>query len=283
MSKRFLMMEPIGNAINPITKAPIYGDPISIATSVGGAVASNVVGGMFAPDSPSGGASGGGNTANGSIYDPFQQYRAQAGSTLNSLIYGGSAGAANANSQASQLEAQANSIQPYHGEGWPRFAARKNGLLQQAADLRTQGAKMAQQNPTDIIKQMPGYQFGMDQGRDQLNRTMAQTGQSQSGAQQVALSQYGEQYAGSYYDKMIAQLNGMAGVNQSMTDMTGANNAAQNQSNLRNSTLNQNAQGLIGAGVSGLQSIFNNSGYVPSNGGSSSVPGTTGVSMFTSR
>ncbi len=69
-------------------------------------------------------------------------------------------------------------------------------------------------NPSQIT-QTPGYQFGMNQGVQALNRTMAQTGQTQSGGQQVALSQYGQQYAGQQLTAQQETLGKMSGAFQS--------------------------------------------------------------------
>jgi hypothetical protein len=110
-------------------------------------------------------------------------------------------------------------------------------------------------SPTDMIKNMPGYQFGMNQGAETLNRTMAGTGQAQSGAQQIGLSEFGQQYAGSFYDKMVSQLSSMAGVGQGTTNVTSQNQLNQNQNNLQSSTIGS----AVSAGVKGLTQSFNNS------------------------
>jgi hypothetical protein len=58
----------------------------------------------------------------------------------------------------------------------------------------------------DYLKQMPGYQFGMTQGLDALNRNFAATGVGQGGAQSLALQNYGNQYAGQAYQQLISNL-----------------------------------------------------------------------------
>lgn len=81
-------------------------------------------------------------------------------------------------------------------------------------------------NPSQIT-QTPGYQFGMNQGAETLNRTMAKTGQTQSGGQQVALSQYGQDYA---QQQLLAQQNmlgNMSGAFQNPATGQSAYNQAQ--------------------------------------------------------
>jgi hypothetical protein len=114
-------------------------------------------------------------------------------------------------------------------------------------------------SPTDIIKGMPGYQFGMNQGAEALNRTMSQTGNVGSGSQQIALSEFGQQYAGSFYDKMVNNLMGMSGATQSPMNVTGQNSL--------NSQNNQNSWQGVAQGIGGLANTFNSGvSYNPSVG-----------------
>jgi hypothetical protein len=64
---------------------------------------------------------------------------------------------------------------------------------------------------SDYIKQTPGYQFGINQGQDVLNRQFAATGVGQTGSQNLALQNYGNQYAGNAYQQLISNLMGPAG------------------------------------------------------------------------
>mgnify|MGYP003648395207 CR=1 FL=1 len=83
----------------------------------------------------------------------------------------------------------------------------------------------------DFIKAQPGYQFGMDQGQQALERRFSSTGIGQSGAENIALAGYGQAYAGDYYQKMINNLmaasgSGMAG------NMTTSESSSQGPSGL---------------------------------------------------
>jgi len=74
----------------------------------------------------------------------------------------------------------------------------------------------------DYLKQTPGYQFGMNQGLEALNRNFAATGVGNTGAQSVALQNYGNQYAGQALQQLIGNLQPAAGVG-----ITGVNSQSQ--------------------------------------------------------
>jgi hypothetical protein len=63
----------------------------------------------------------------------------------------------------------------------------------------------------DFITSRPGYQFGYNQGLEGLNRNFAATGQGQTGAQDIALQNYGQGYAGNYLQQLIGNVQGPAG------------------------------------------------------------------------
>jgi hypothetical protein len=64
---------------------------------------------------------------------------------------------------------------------------------------------------TDFIKSQPNYQFGINQGQDVLTRQFNSTGVGDTGAQQIALQGYGNQYAGNAYQQLISNLMGPSG------------------------------------------------------------------------
>ena len=63
----------------------------------------------------------------------------------------------------------------------------------------------------DYIKSTPGYQFGMDQGQQALERSYSSRGFGQSGNESIALSGYGQQYAGQQYQQLISNLMAPSG------------------------------------------------------------------------
>jgi hypothetical protein len=58
----------------------------------------------------------------------------------------------------------------------------------------------------DYIKQTPGYQFGMTQGQEAVERSFAASGFGNSGNQSIALQNYGNQYAGQALQQLIGNL-----------------------------------------------------------------------------
>lgn len=72
----------------------------------------------------------------------------------------------------------------------------------------------------DFIKQTPGYQFGMDQGQEALERSFAARGFGPSGYQDIALQNFGQQYANQQYQQLIGNLMNPAGVNMMGTNTT---------------------------------------------------------------
>lgn len=66
----------------------------------------------------------------------------------------------------------------------------------------------------DFIQSQPGYQFGMTAAEQGAQRKFAATGSGPSGAEDLALRQTDQQYAGSYYDKMVQNLMTISGATQ---------------------------------------------------------------------
>ena len=116
-------------------------------------------------------------------------------------------------------------------------------------------------NPASITS-TPGYQFNMQQGQQALNRQAAQTGQQQSGAQQIALQQYGQGFSQNYLQNQLSQLSQLSGATQSPLSMVAANqNAFSNQQQ----SLGNIMGGLGGLSQSGLfgGSSSSGGGYAP--------------------
>jgi hypothetical protein len=67
-------------------------------------------------------------------------------------------------------------------------------------------------NPNSVTN-MPGYQFGLTQGNQALNRQLAAQGLTGSGAQMQELQQFNQQYAGQFLNQEQARLAGLAGMN----------------------------------------------------------------------
>jgi len=78
----------------------------------------------------------------------------------------------------------------------------------------------------DYLKNTPGYQFQYGQGKEALNRQFAATGVGQTGAQNIALQNYGNSYAANSLQQLISNLAAPSGAgligNTSSSSSTGA-------------------------------------------------------------
>ena len=72
-----------------------------------------------------------------------------------------------------------------------------------------------------LVTEMPGYQFGMEQGTQALERGAAARGRQLSGAQLNALQRYGQDYAGAQYQNYLSPYMQMAGMGQTSAAQTG--------------------------------------------------------------
>lgn len=113
---------------------------------------------------------------------------------------------------------------------------------------------------SDYMKSTPGYQFGMDQGTQAVSRQAAASGAGPSGAENLALQNYGNQYAQTQYQQLIQNLMAPSGAGQG-----GIVTPAQQQSSFGAQALGAYA----GAGFPGVSSIFG------SGAASAAVPGST--------
>ena len=104
-------------------------------------------------------------------------------------------------------------------------------------------------NDPSSITSNPGYQFRLNQGVQGLDRSAASKGKLFSGAQGKAVTEYGQNYATSEYDKALARYKSAIDVGQTSTgrvDQAGMTTAA-GKGSLYNSLANlatSRAQGL---------------------------------------
>jgi len=100
---------------------------------------------------------------------------------------------------------------------------------------------------------------GLQQGQRTLNAGLAKTGQTESGAEKLALQNYGQDYFNQQYQNLYNQYTGLSQATAAPLNM-----ANQNQLNATNDA---NAWKAIAGGVQGLSGAFNssssNSGYAP--------------------
>lgn len=130
---------------------------------------------------------------------------------LKALPWAGISGATSIGSsiygldQASKIRKQSNAIgnKPDPLDAW------RQQYAQQLAAL--------QANPGSVTN-MPGYQFGMDQGSQALQRQMAQGGYTQSGNEKIALQNYGQKYSSDFLNNEMARLAQLSGFQFPSTD-----------------------------------------------------------------
>ena len=150
------------------------------------------------------------------------------GSGLNSLFGGGGGGGGGSTSSGT--------YDPY-GQYRGQAASQLNTLMN---------------NPSMAMSQ-PGYQQQLQQGMRTTQRGAAATGMLQSGAEQNALQNVGQNTFGSYYNQQLANLMQLSGASQSPA----AAGMAQQQA----ASIAQNRQlqgaGTLMSGMSTLGGLFN--------------------------
>lgn len=123
---------------------------------------------------------------------------------------------------------------------------------------RAQAATQLNQLMTDPSQaySSPGYQQQLQQGQTSVNRGMAATGQLQSGGEQAALQNLGQNTFSSYYNNMLANLTQLSGASQSPASA----GMAQAQAGNINSLMQQRNLSNITSGLGGLNTIYGGSG-----------------------
>lgn len=115
-----------------------------------------------------------------------------------------------------------------------------------------------------LLSNLPGYQFQMNQGNQAVQRNLAAAGLLQSGAAGKALQQYGQGVASNYAGQYVNGLQSLAGLGQTSvanTGAVGANTANQIGSNQIYAG-NAQASGYAGtanavnSGLSGLTGLY---------------------------
>lgn len=104
---------------------------------------------------------------------------------------------------------------------------------------------------------LPGYQTQLQMGQQAVNRGMAKTGQLQSGAEQVALQDLGQNTFSSFYNSKLATLMQLSGASQNPAVAANAmSNSALADAQIRNANMNMFSSG-IGGMTAGLKSLYN--------------------------
>jgi hypothetical protein len=145
---------------------------------------------------------------------------AQLGSGLFQGYQAGKAADQSAAASQAAIDEQRRQFDLTRGDFAPYREAGARGL-----GLYEQGVSQVP-SAQDVMAQ-PGYQFGMDQGMNALQRQIAAHGGRNSGAAQKAATRYGTDYATTKYNDAwakrndrLAQLGALAGIGQAATSST---------------------------------------------------------------
>jgi len=128
---------------------------------------------------------------------------------------------------------------------------------QEAYDKALAGAPNAQQSTEDVTAQAlaePGYQFGLQQGQQALDRKIAAMGGRVSGAALKAATQFGNDYGSTKYNAAyqrrqdrLNRLSSLAGFGQTATNASSA--AGANAANAMSGILQQQGQNAGAANI----------------------------------
>ncbi len=131
-------------------------------------------------------------------------------------LYGGGGGAASSGGGATNWMNNIKSATQLAGSAYGLYDSYQQRQKEKAAQAQKQQyidqMNRLSADPSAVTK-LPGYQFGMDQGSQALNRQLAAQGLTGSGAQMQELQQFGQQYAGQYLSQEQQRLAGLAGMN----------------------------------------------------------------------
>lgn len=216
-----------------------------------------------------GGDTAGGNTAGGSAYDPYKDERPKFFSGLKTLMgmggTPGTPGSKNALSYNDWVKANPTQATGYGGTGPIRNLSELGMYRRGLSDADSQKAyqdyvtSLGGLEPTEgvsgneaainMVMNSPTYMGGLQQGQRTLNANLARTGQTESGAEKLALQNYGQDYFNQQYQNLYNQYTGLSQATAAPLDMS-------NQNRL-NASQNQAGWGAVAQGVQGISSNFN--------------------------
>ena len=116
------------------------------------------------------------------------------------------------------------------------------------------------QNPSSVAS-LPGYQAAEQAGSANLQRSMAATGQTQSGAEQGALARYGQQFQQSAFNDQYTKLAQLSGAS---AGPGAGGTAGVDQANLNSKNASQ-LGGAIGSAIGPGMSNTISSWFTPTN------------------
>jgi len=266
----------------------------SVAGTVGKVVgAANAVGSLFGgDDQPTGGSPTGGGGGSG-YYDPYAAERPQFFKGVQTLMgqggTPGTPGSKNALSYNDWVKANPKQAVGYGGgfrkdgsptgkDGSPTGNMYSfNGMFnpgmyntglskadsdkayqEYVAGLPTVGGTegvSGNQAAINMVMNSPGYMGGLEQGQRTLNAGLARTGQIGSGAERLALQNYGQDYFNQQYQNLYNQYTGLSMATASPLDMS-RQNAINNAAIETNATNRGASAGGFGNAINSIQDAF---------------------------
>ena len=222
-------------------------------------------------DQPTG---GGGNVAGGGYYDPYASERPQFFSGLKTLMgMGGTPGTPGSKGALSYNDwVKANPTQAAgygRGFGGQAFNIMNSFSQPYNAGLSNADSQKAYQDyitslggtePTEgvsgnqaainMVMNSPTYMGGYQSGQRTLNAGLARTGQIGSGAEQLALQNYGQDYFNQQYQNLYNQYTGLSKATDAPLSMANQNALNYNKE--------QAGWSAVAQGVQGISNNFNN-------------------------
>jgi|WetSurMetagenome_2_1015567.scaffolds.fasta_scaffold117690_2 hypothetical protein len=154
------------------------------------------------------------------------------------------------------MDAYANAYRTAQGYLTPYYSAGSNALNQYSNLMTpTSVTDMISGLPpgmdtatlTNYLRNLPGYQFNMNEGMNALDRSAASRGMVRSGAQTKAVQQYGQNYADNYLSKAQNSYQ------QYLSGLAGLTNMGQTTGTQLGNWAYQNAAGVTGINMNQAQ------------------------------
>ena len=182
------------------------------------------------------GSSAGGNVAGGGYYDPYASERPQWFNGLQTLMGNGTGTTSKVLSLDDWLKQNPKGTFAQYNTYKTNFKPTTTGGGRQAA--------------IDMVLNSPTYMGGYQSGQRALNANLARTGQTQSGAEQLALQGYGQDYFNQQYQNLYNQYTGLSQATAAPLSMANQNQLNANQG--------QAGWGAVAQGMSSISQNFNN-------------------------
>lgn len=233
----------------------------------------SIIGGVIG----AGGASAAGGAAGAAGVDAYQRALQAAGGNkalASTYLLSGNA----ATSKLLALYGLGH-LNPFNTDGGP------NSTAYGETSLNTSNVVGDRANALKDFQASPGYEWRVGQGVKTLDRSAASRGMVQSGAQQQAVTDYGQQQGSEEFGKYTSALSGIAGLGAGVTNATNnadtsalnSGNALAFQGDMGRAASYSSAANALASGIgNGLKNLVSIGAYGGS-GGSFGLPKLSGI------